>query len=74
MTYRPGGNNHKSIQEDRVKKAIGILEEAYITGSNVRIENAFSGATVVIDTKAIPFFVRMLIEKVPKGWSEVEPE
>lgn len=63
MTYRPGGNNAKSITTERINKAVAILEEAYINGNNVRIEDAFSGATTIIDTKAIPFFREALIRK-----------
>jgi hypothetical protein len=49
--------------EKRIEEFIGILEEAYICGHNVRLQDAFTGNTVIIESSAIPQIRELMISK-----------
>ena len=55
MTYKPGGNNRKSIMRKRIDAAIAVLETAYINGNGVYVEDSVTGETITIDHDAIPY-------------------
>jgi len=50
-------------EKRRIEEFIGILEEAYICGHNVRLQDAFTGNTIIIEPSAIPLIRELMISK-----------
>lgn len=48
----------KEKKEDQIKKFFDILEEANTKGQTIRLQNAFSGRTAMIDCSDLPILLR----------------